>query len=77
MNGKHQVGDPVFWLKEGTFGYISQIHFDINFNECSYIIAWFIEGEEVESAWLDESIVDNSKRDLAIYLGEIPPTSVR
>lgn len=76
MNAKHQVGDPVFWLKDGVFGYISDMNYDKKLDETFYVITWFLS-EEVESAWLEEQFVDESKRDLQIYLGEIPPTQVR
>ena len=72
----HRVGDPVYWLKDGIFGYISNRHFDETFKEHIYVITWFLS-EEIQSAWLEETFIEQCKRDLRIYLGEIPPTEVR
>ena len=72
----HKVGDPVFWLEDGAFGYISEMMYDQKFQEFYYRITWFLS-EEIESAWLEERFVDKSKQDLQIYLGEILPTEVK
>jgi len=74
---QHNVGDPVYYLPEGNFGFISQKHYDKKLQKNVYVITWFIDNHEIDSAWLDEPIIAQLKRDLQIYLGEIPPTQVR
>lgn len=73
----HNVGDPVYYLPESEFGFISKKQYDNTREEHIYVITWFVDNDEIESSWIDESMIIRLKRDLQIYLGEIPPTGVR
>ena len=72
---KHEIGDPLYTLEQGEFGYISDYFYDPTRKCEGYMITWL--PRENKSFWLDESYIITFKHELKIYLGNIPPTSVR
>ena len=66
---QHNLGDPVYYLPQGNFGFISKKHYDKTLNDNIYVITWFIDNSEIESSWLEEEMIVNLKRDLQEVLG--------